>query len=148
MLLPKLSRSVYLGVKHPPRAQDQIFITDERTSVPFTIAADPRQRSHSQVQVPRDWWPYFTVSVSRLSQPGGPGPRIYIPQEQGGPVIPSGTGLPFHRLLRLAGMRRRYSTPPLRGNWSLVIYIASTRPAEKTPLSTALIFLHACLLRL
>jgi hypothetical protein len=29
----------------------------------------------------------------RLPQPGGPGPRIYIPQEQGGPVIPPGTGL-------------------------------------------------------
>jgi hypothetical protein len=30
----------------------------------------------------------------RLPQPGGPGSRIYIPQEQGGPVIPPGTGLP------------------------------------------------------
>jgi hypothetical protein len=38
-------------------------------------------------------------------QPGGPGSRIYIPQEQGGPVIPQGTLFPFHRLLRLAGLR-------------------------------------------
>jgi hypothetical protein len=29
----------------------------------------------------------------RLPQPGGPGPRIYNPQEQNGPVIPPGTGL-------------------------------------------------------
>jgi hypothetical protein len=29
----------------------------------------------------------------RLSQPGGLGSRIYIPQEQGVPVIPPGTGL-------------------------------------------------------
>jgi hypothetical protein len=29
----------------------------------------------------------------RLPRPGGPGSRIYIPQEQGGPVIPPGTGL-------------------------------------------------------
>jgi hypothetical protein len=28
----------------------------------------------------------------RLPQPVGPGPRIYIPQEQGGPVISPGTG--------------------------------------------------------
>jgi hypothetical protein len=28
-------------------------------------------------------------------QPGGPGPRIFIPQEQDGPVIPPGTGFPF-----------------------------------------------------
>jgi hypothetical protein len=45
----------------------------------FTIAAGLRQRSHSRVRVPRVSWPYFTVSDSRLPQPGGPGPRIYIP---------------------------------------------------------------------
>jgi hypothetical protein len=32
-------------------------------------------------------------------QPGGPGPCIYIPQEQGGLVIPPGTGFPFCHLL-------------------------------------------------
>jgi hypothetical protein len=31
----------------------------------------------------------------RLPQPGGPGPRIYIPQEHCCPVIPPGTGFPF-----------------------------------------------------
>jgi hypothetical protein len=41
--------------------------------------------------------------------------RIYIPQEQGGPVIPPGTVFPFHRLLRLAGLRWRYSNPHPRG---------------------------------
>jgi hypothetical protein len=35
----------------------------------------------------------------RLLQPGGPGPRIYIPQEQGGPVIPLGIGFPLGHLL-------------------------------------------------
>jgi hypothetical protein len=44
-----------------------------------------------------------------------PGSRIYIPQEHGGPVIPSGTGFPFCRLLRLAGQRWRYSNPPPHG---------------------------------
>jgi hypothetical protein len=48
-------------------------------------------------------------------QPGGPGPRIYIPQEQGGPVILPGTGFPLCRLLRLAGLRWRYSNPPPHG---------------------------------
>jgi hypothetical protein len=32
-----------------------------------------------------------TVSSEPPPQPGGPGPRVYIPLEQGGPVIPSGT---------------------------------------------------------
>jgi hypothetical protein len=53
-------------------------LSDKRTGLPFTIAAGPRQRSHSWLWVPRDSWPYFTVSDSRLPQPGGPGPHIYI----------------------------------------------------------------------
>jgi hypothetical protein len=31
----------------------------------------------------------------KLPQLGGPGPHIYIPQEQGGPVTPPGNGFPF-----------------------------------------------------
>jgi hypothetical protein len=56
------------------------------------------------------------IRSRRLRQPGGPSPRIYIPHEQGGPVIPTGTGFPFPRLLRLAELRWRYSTPPPNGN--------------------------------
>jgi hypothetical protein len=52
----------------------------------------------------------------RLPQPGGSGPRIYISQEQGGPDIPPGPKFPFRRLLRLAGLRWRYSIPPPHGN--------------------------------
>jgi hypothetical protein len=40
---------------------------------------------------------------------------MYIPQEQGGPVISTGTGFPFRRPLRLAGLRWRYSNPPSHG---------------------------------
>jgi hypothetical protein len=42
-------------------------------------------------------------------------PRIYIPREHGGPVISPGTGFPSRRLLRLAGRRWGYSTPPPHG---------------------------------
>jgi hypothetical protein len=66
---------------------------DERAVLSFTIPSGPRQRSHSRASVPRDSWPYFTLSDSRLSQLGGSGPR-YITQEQGGPVILPGTGIP------------------------------------------------------
>jgi hypothetical protein len=48
--------------------------------------------------------------ILRLPQPGEPDARIYIPQEQGGPVLPPGNGL-----LRLA----RYSDPPPHGYISL-----------------------------
>jgi hypothetical protein len=43
-----------------------------------------------------------------------------IPQEQGGQVIPPGTGFPFHCLLRLAWQRGRYSNPPPHGDLSLL----------------------------
>jgi hypothetical protein len=42
-------------------------LSDERTSLSFTVSAVPRQRSHSQVSVPWDSRPYFTVSDLRLS---------------------------------------------------------------------------------
>jgi hypothetical protein len=50
-------------------------------------------------------------------QPAGPGPHIYVPQWQGGPVIPLGTGFPYRHLLRLAELRHRYSNPPQHGEW-------------------------------
>jgi hypothetical protein len=70
-------------------------LSDERMGLSFTIAAGPRQRSHSPVRITRDSWPYFTVSDSRFPQPGGPTPCIYIPQKQGGPIIPPGIWVPF-----------------------------------------------------
>jgi hypothetical protein len=68
----------------------------------FVFAAGPRQRSHSEVRIPQISCPLFTVSDLRLPQPEGSGSRIYVPEEQGGPIIHSGTRLPFRRLLRLA----------------------------------------------
>jgi hypothetical protein len=59
-------------------------------------------------------------------KPGGPGPRIYIPQEQGGAVIPPVTAFPFRLLLRLAGPIWKYSNPPPHG------VITSARNSQKT----------------
>jgi hypothetical protein len=42
----------------------------------LTTALDPCQRSHSWVRDPQDSWPYFTISESRLPQPGGPSPHL------------------------------------------------------------------------
>jgi hypothetical protein len=56
---------------------------------------------------------YF--QLLRLPEPGGTGLRIYIAQGHGGPVIPLGTGFPFRLLLRLAGLRWKYSYLPPHG---------------------------------
>jgi hypothetical protein len=71
-----------------------------------------------------------------LLQHGGPGPRIYIPQEQGGPDIPLGTGFPFCRLLRLGGLRCRHSLPPPHGRdtFSLQLIYIYIYIYEKTKL--------------
>jgi hypothetical protein len=53
-------------------------VSDEKMGLPFATAAGLRQCSHSRARVPWYSWPYFTVSDSRLPQPGGSNPRIYI----------------------------------------------------------------------
>jgi hypothetical protein len=63
-------------------------LSDERTGLSFALTAGPRQRSQSWVQVPSD---SDHTLVSQIRD------------------------FPFRRLLRLAGSRWRYSTPPPRG---------------------------------
>jgi hypothetical protein len=74
-------------------------LSDESMGLSFTAAAGLRQRSNSRVRVSLDSRPYFTVSGSRLLQPRGPSPRIYITQEEGDTVIFPGTGFRFLHLL-------------------------------------------------
>jgi hypothetical protein len=57
-------------------------VSDERTGLPFKIAAGPRQCSYSWVRVPRDSWPYFTVSDSRLPQTGAQVPVFISPRNR------------------------------------------------------------------
>jgi hypothetical protein len=122
-LRPTVNRPVCLGVKHPSGAQNLIFFYCQTVAGFLMWDTFSVERLICRLQFllvlastvilgPE----YFTVSDSRLPKPGGPGPRIYIPLEQGGPVITPGTGFPFRRLLQLAGLRWRYSNPPPRGN--------------------------------
>jgi hypothetical protein len=61
---------------------------DEKTELSFTIAAGPRQRSHSRVRVPWDSRPYFLFLILDFH---------------------------FRPFIKLAGLRWRYSTPPPYG---------------------------------
>jgi hypothetical protein len=80
---------------------EPVSLTGGGAVLQFKIAAGPRQRSHSQVRVPRDTWPL--PHFLEIFQPGGLGPHIDIAQEEGIPVMIPGTGFPFRRLLRHAG---------------------------------------------
>jgi hypothetical protein len=78
-------------------------LSDERTDLSFTIPAGLASRVilGSESRGTHD---YILLSqISRLAQPGGTGPRIYILPEQGGPVKSLG-------LLLLAGIRTRFHT--------------------------------------
>jgi hypothetical protein len=70
----------------------------------------------------------------RLPQPGGSGPHIYIPQEQGDPVTPPGSGFTFCHLLQLTGLWCRYSNPPPNGILSLSPYLQLACNARYIPL--------------
>jgi hypothetical protein len=70
----------------------------------FTIAAGPRSRSESRGTID-----HILLSQIRDSPnlEGQVPVFTYIPQEQGGPVLPPGTGFPFRVLLRLDGLHTR-----------------------------------------
>jgi hypothetical protein len=122
MLRPTFNRPVCFGVKPHLGLHYQTFvgllvwdaISDERVGLSFTIAAGPRQRNNSRVRLP-DSWPYFTLSDSTLPNLEARSPYLY-PPGTGWPSYTPGNGFAFRRLLRLSGLRWRYSNPPPRGN--------------------------------
>jgi hypothetical protein len=141
-LRPTVSRPVCLGVRHTSGTRDQFFFLLEiffrQLRVCYFVAPSLARGRASNLLVQlllglaravtlrsksRRTHGHILLSHLRLPEPGGPGPRIYIPQEQGGPAIPSGTGFPFCRLLRLAGLRWRYSNPPPHGSYSTANYL-------------------------
>jgi hypothetical protein len=64
-------------------------------SLLLTIAADPRQRSHSQVRVPRDSRPYFTLSDSRLPHLEDQAPVFISPRDRVAQLYPQALGSHF-----------------------------------------------------
>jgi hypothetical protein len=84
-------------------------LSDEKTVLSFKIAAGPRQRSHSQFRACRTHERILLPQIRDPPQPAGLGLHICIPQKGGGSDIPTDIGFPFRRLLRLEGLRWRFS---------------------------------------
>jgi hypothetical protein len=119
-LRPTVSRP-RLGVRHPSGTRDQFFFLLEiffrELRLCYFIAPSLTRRRVCNLlllltlatAVPlgsecRGIQDHILLSqLFRLPQPGGLGPRIYIPQEQGGTDIAPGTGFSFRRLIQLAG---------------------------------------------
>jgi hypothetical protein len=78
-------------------------LSDERTGLQFTVQSkwfeSRRTRNHTLLlsETPPGW----RARLPYLCPPG-----------TGSPVIPPGTGFPLRRLLRLVGLKWRYSNPP------------------------------------